>query len=145
MVQARSPAPAAVCRQGVQGMRRFCFSLVFGLTLVLPMGAGVAHACVAQSASAGPAGGSPGDPVHPGDPMSWSITRLEPGATYTVSLGGQTIASGVADASGTVTRPFTMPDFGPQPRDLIFSAIARHEDIEGGETPPLTSHVRYEP
>jgi len=71
--------------------------------------------------------------VHPGDTVSFSIDNLEPGATWTVELEGQTLASG--DASASEHRTFTVPDLGDSAGAMNVKAIITHADIADGSVP----------
>ncbi len=46
-----------------------------------------------------------------GDPVSFSAVHLDPGAAYTLVLGGRTVASGTA-AGDAIDGTFAMPDLG---------------------------------
>jgi hypothetical protein len=51
----------------------------------------------------------------PGDTVWFSISGIEPGATYSLELNGREVASGTNDtAYNGVSGTFTMPDFGTQ-------------------------------
>jgi hypothetical protein len=122
------------------------FGFVLGLALLLSAaGGGVAQACITQGAAVAGLGSSADAPLHPADSSVWKITNLGAGATYTVSIEGREIASGTTTAAGPATGSFTMGNYGPEPQALTLSAVVSHEDIEGGETPPLLSTVYYAP
>jgi hypothetical protein len=66
-----------------------------------------ASACATASLTFSPSSAGPGDPV------SFSISGIEPGATYSIELNGRTVASGTNQTNfNGVSGTFTMPDFG---------------------------------
>ena len=67
-------------------------------------------ACATASLTFSPSNAGPGDPV------SFSISGIEPGATYSIELNGRTVASGTNETNfNGVSGTFTMPDFGSEP------------------------------
>ena len=97
-----------------------------------------AWACVTSSGSVSP--GSAG----PGDPISFSISGVQPGAAYTVRIEGQQAASGVNDSSyNGVNGSFPMPDFGDQAKTVYVYMDAHHDD--DGYTWSHSAPVQYVP
>jgi len=70
-----------------------------------------------------------------GEPVRFALLRLTPGASYTVSVDGAQVASGVARADGVAPGAFTMPDLGDQPRsNVVVSTHVVHAPEPGGDT-----------
>lgn len=69
-----------------------------------------ASACATASLTFSPTSAGPGDTV------SFSLSGIEPGATYRIELNGRTVASGTNQTNfNGVSGTFTMPDFGGEP------------------------------
>src|SRR5215211_4840769 len=106
-------------------------ALVLSLTvLALLASAGGASACIVQGGGANPVGGEPSALVHPRDPMQFSISKLDEGASYSVTIGGRSIVRDAVKRAGSgfgpVTEPFPLPDYGPSPRSLVVSVHVFH-------------------
>lgn len=69
---------------------------------------------------------SPGS-ARAGDPITYSISGLDNGASYEVSSGGRVVDIGVSDGS-SVSGSFPMPDLGDQPETLYVELIADHTE-----------------
>lgn len=119
--------------------RRFRLGLIL-LTVVslLGMGAGAAWACNEPRLDPSP------DTAGPNDPVGFTITGTDPGAAYTVTIEGQTVASGTdgTQAAGT-TGSFTMPDLGSESRTVYLEAVVQHDGSQW--KPPATMQYQAVP
>jgi hypothetical protein len=80
----------------------------------------------------------------PGDTVSFSISSIEPGATYSIVLEGHEVASGVNDTSyNGVSGTFTMPDLGSQPQTAFGAGHTVHAD--DGDTQDPNASLQYDP
>lgn len=110
---------------------------VMAATLTLWVFAGSASACLNADLTTSPSAG-------PGDPVSFSISGIEPGANYTVTFQGQTVASGTnATNNNGVSGTFSMPDLGSQEQTTYAEADTVHP--EDGDSFHLTSSIEYLP
>src|SRR5829696_7020476 len=117
-------------------------------------GPATASACLLQGGGANPVGYGPDTLAHAGDPMQYTISKLDEGATYTVTIGGRVIADHVEKTEaglGEVKRTFRLPDYGAAPRTLAVSVYvfhegggSSHEDTLDDFLPP-SDPLRYEP
>jgi hypothetical protein len=99
--------------------------------------AGSAWACLTADLTTSPSAG-------PGDPVSFGISGIEPGAHYTVTFQGQTVASGTNTTNNNgVSGSFSMPDLGSQEQTTYAEADTIHP--EDGESFHLTSSIEYLP
>ncbi|HSD23842.1 MAG TPA: hypothetical protein VLB79_05875 [Solirubrobacterales bacterium] len=86
--------------------RRLRLGVLISIVALLSFAAS-ASACATASLTFSPSSGGPGDTV------SFSISGIEPGATYSIELDGRTVASGTNQTNfNGVSGTFTMPDFG---------------------------------
>lgn len=100
--------------------RRVGLGILFS-TVALFAAVSSASACATASLTFSPSHAGPGDPV------SFSISGIEPGATYRIELNGQTVASGTNETNlNGVSGTFTMPDFGDEPVTVTGFAHAFH-------------------
>jgi hypothetical protein len=104
-------------------MRRFALlGLLVGLMLAT-FGAS-ATACLEPRGYLGISSAGPGDPV------PFDITGTDPGSSYDVTAGGQTVVSGSDTGGGPgegTSGSFTMPDFGDSPRAVNVMFNVQHE------------------
>jgi hypothetical protein len=101
------PGPAGLGKESSMRIR-VAFGFLIGLLALFTL-AGSASACATASLRLDPSAG-------PGDTVSFSISGIEPGATYTLNLGGQEVASGTNNTPyNGVSGTFTMPNLGTQP------------------------------
>jgi hypothetical protein len=126
-------------------------ALIVGVTaLACFAGPGSAWGCIISGGSARGASSGTDAPVHPGDPMVFSISNLDAGANWTVTVAGRTAGSGTTTAYGDVTGQFRLDDYGASPRSLVVSVTVRHptsgsnHDGAADFNPPAPP-LRYEP
>jgi hypothetical protein len=114
----------------------------FGLGVIAAMAAlwlfaGTSWACLTADLTTSPSAG-------PGDPVSFGISGIEPGAHYTVTFQGRTVASGTNTTNNNgVSGSFSMPDLGSQEQTTYAEADTIHP--EDGESFHLTSSIEYLP
>ena len=115
---------------------RVAFGFLIGLLAFFPL-AGSASACATASLRLDPSAG-------PGDTVSFSISGIEPGATYTLSLGGQEVASGTNNTPyNGVSGTFTMPNLGTQPVTVTGFGHTFHAADSDAQDP--VSSMAYDP
>jgi hypothetical protein len=115
---------------------RVAFGFLIGLLALFPL-AGSASACATASLRLDPSAG-------PGDTVSFSISGIEPGATYTLSLGGHEVASGTNNTPyNGVSGTFTMPNLGTQPVTVTGFGHTFHAADSDAQDP--VSSMAYEP
>jgi hypothetical protein len=115
---------------------RVALGFLIGLLALFPL-AGSASACATASLRLDPSAG-------PGDTVSFSISGIEPGATYTLSLGGHEVASGTNNTpSNGVSGTFTMPNLGTQPVTVTGFGHTFHAADSDAQDP--VSSMAYEP
>lgn len=93
--------------------------LMFLALVVIGVGTPTALACNEPSL------GSVTPTARAGSPVSFSAVNLDPGASYTLLLGGQAVAAGIAEgeaASGS----FSMPDLG-RPQTVFLELHVAHD------------------
>ncbi len=73
-----------------------------------------------------------------GDPVSFSIAGTDPGATYTITVDGTTVASGTDIGEPGEQASFTMPSCGGSSRPVDVGGQVRHPE-DGTATPLLLS------
>lgn len=79
-----------------------------------------------------------------GERVGFDIVNTTPGATYVVTLAGQTVASGTA-SGGNAAGSFTMPDLGTKGQSRVqVSAVVRHVDIGGPEAEADGEYPSYD-
>jgi hypothetical protein len=102
------------------------------LFLVVP-----AWGCLGEDLTTSPSAG-------PGDPVSFSISGIQPGAHYSVTFEGRGVASGTNTSSNNgVSGSFSMPDLGSSPRTVYAYADTVHPD--DGDSFHLSSAIEYQP
>ena len=101
------------------------------LLVVVFLGAAASNALACSDPSIGGVTPSAG----PNDPVSFSAVNLDPGASYSVSVGGRDVASGTA-AGGPITGGFAMPDLGASGVYYVELRVA-HEDGTWISTQPI--------
>jgi len=115
---------------------RVAFGFLIGLLALFPL-AGSASACATASLRLDPSAG-------PGDTVSFSISGIEPGATYTLNLGGHEVASGTNNTPyNGVSGTFTMPNLGTQPVTVTGFGHTFHAADSDAQDP--VSSMAYEP
>jgi hypothetical protein len=115
---------------------RVALGFLIGLLALFPL-AGSASACATASLRLDPSAG-------PGDTVSFSISGIEPGATYTLSLGGHEVASGTNNTPyNGVSGTFTMPNLGTQPVTVTGFGHTFHAADSDAQDP--VSSMAYEP
>jgi hypothetical protein len=115
---------------------RVAFGFLIGLLALFPL-AGSASACATASLRLDPSAG-------PGDTVSFSISGIEPGATYTLNLGGHEVASGANNTPyNGVSGTFTMPNLGTQPVTVTGFGHTFHAADSDAHDP--VSSMAYEP
>ena len=82
------------------------------------------------------------DSAGPGDTVSYSISGIEPNATYSFTIGGQTV-SGTNDSSPGDGGTFTMPNLGSQ--ELTLTAHGTCSCPGSAETQGLYDTMTYAP
>jgi hypothetical protein len=103
----------------------------------LTSGVGSAHACINVHIGAYPTA------AHAGDVVQYSVSSLEVGASYTISVNGSIVADGTA--TGDIVRgPFTMPNLGAQQATVTLGVTFDHSEIDGARGVDTTK-VTYEP
>ena len=100
-------------------------------------GVGSAHACINVHIGAYPSAAHAGDLVH------YSVSSLEAGAGYTVSVNGSVVAEGKATGDA-VGGTFTMPNLGAQGTAVTVGVTFDHSEIDGARGADTTK-VTYEP
>lgn len=106
-------------------------------TVALLSPAASASACATASLTLPPSAG-------PGDTVWFSISSIEPGATYTITLDGHEVASGTNDTSyNGVSGSFTMPDLGDQPTMATGFALSNH--AADNDTQDPSRSMSYQP
>ena len=104
-------------------MRRRLVSGVLVAATSLLAGAATASACESVGGSVSP--GSAG----PNDPITYSVSGLDSGATYRAVLEGQQMDSGVnGQDHGSAYGSFSMPNYGGEPRTVYVTLYASHSD-----------------
>ena len=115
---------------------RLAVGVLISLVALLSL-AGSASACATASLRLSPSAG-------PGDPVSFSISGIEPGATYSLSLDGRVVASGTNDTPyNGVSGTFTMPDFGS--RSLTVTGFGHTFHAADSDSQDPVSSMVYEP
>jgi hypothetical protein len=115
---------------------RVAFGVLIGVLALFPL-AGSASACATASLTLSSSAG-------PGDTVWFSISGIEPGATYSLSLDGREVASGTNNTSyNGVSGTFTMPDFGARP--LTVTGFAHTFHAADSDTQDPASSMAYEP
>lgn len=115
---------------------RVAFGFLIGLLALFPL-AGSASACATASLRLDPSAG-------PGDTVSFSISGIEPGATYTLNLGGHEVASGTNNTPyNGVSGTFTMPNLGTQAVTVTGFGHTFHAADSDAQDP--VSSMAYEP
>jgi hypothetical protein len=129
------PSPQGVGKES--SMRIWvAFGFLIGLLALFPL-AGSASACATASLRLDPSAG-------PGDTVSFSISGIEPGATYTLNLAGHQVASGTNNAPyNGVSGTFTMPNLGTQPVTVTGFGHTFHAADSDAQDP--VSSMAYEP
>jgi hypothetical protein len=89
--------------------------------LTLGAAADAARACNLPKIAVSPPSAGPGEPV------TWKIGDIEPRATYTVTVAGQSVAEGQTGASPP-SGSFSMPDLGSTPRSVFVEMEVRHTE-----------------
>ena len=98
---------------------------------------GPAWGCLGEDLTTSPSAG-------PGDPVSFSISGIQPGAHYSVTFEGRGVASGTNTSSNNgVSGSFSMPDLGSSPRTVYAYADTVHPD--DGDSFHLSSAIEYQP
>jgi hypothetical protein len=82
------------------------------------------------------------DSAGAGDTVSYSISGIEPNATYSFTIAGQTV-SGTNDSSPGDSGTFTMPDLGSQ--ELTLTAHGTCSCPESAESQGLLDSMQYLP
>ena len=113
--------------------RRFGLSMLLGFVLSLLVAA-PASACAIANLRLDPSAG-------PGDTVSYSISGIEPGASYSFTIAGITVSGTNAGGDNGVSGTFTMPDLGSQPQTLTADGQCNCPD--GSESPGLIASMRY--
>ena len=114
-------------------VRRFAVAVLGGAFLLCA--APHAYACQFPDISIPSSGGSPsgGPPsAGPGDQVVFTISNVDQGARWDVSLPDHPIDGGVGDGSA-VRGEFTIPDLGSRSRTVKLHALVDHDD--GGPYP----------
>jgi hypothetical protein len=122
--------------RGKLAIGRFGLSGVMALVLFLAV-AGSASACNLPTVSI------PDKPVYSGDPVSYSITDLTSGATYTIKVGTDVVAHDVATSDGAVSGRFQMPDAGPSSRPVSVELIVDCGNPGEGWSLTALSPIQY--
>jgi hypothetical protein len=74
-----------------------------------------------------------------GDPVHFSISDTESGATYGLEIGGEEVSEGSDSAGRGISGVFTMPNLGDTGRTVMVEA----QITESGETTILTRTLEY--
>src|SRR5215213_9902856 len=108
-------------------MSRSALTAAVAATACLAAPAG-ASACLLESGGANAIGSEPSAPVHFGDAMQFTISKLDGGAAYRVFVDDRLIAEGTKEEPGIgpVRDTFSLPDYGPSPRRLTISVYVEH-------------------
>ena len=115
---------------------RIAFGIVIAAAASLSLVA-AASACLTADLNVSPSAG-------PDDPVSFSISGIEPGATYNLSVEGQQVASGVNNTNNNgVSGSFSMPDLGSQAQTVYAYADTFH--AADGDSFRLSKPISYEP
>jgi hypothetical protein len=78
----------------------------------------------------------------PGDTVSYSISGIEPGASYSFTIAGLTVSGTNTSGNGGVGGTFTMPDLGSQQQTLTAYGQCSCPD---GPPPGLVASMQYLP
>src|SRR5262249_29462952 len=113
---------------------RFVLGLVLGVICPL-LGAASASACQIANLVLDPRPG-------PGDTVSYSISGIEPNATYGFTIAGTNVSGTNTTANNGVSGTFTMPDLGSQPQTLTADGQCSCPD---GPPAGLVAHMQYVP
>src|SRR5262245_10134910 len=89
---------------------------LLGLAFLIMVGSCLAFAVAASACPTSSLVLSP-KTAGPGDTVSYSISGIDPNATYSFTIAGLTV-SGINDSTPGVDGTFTMPDLGSQQRTL---------------------------
>jgi hypothetical protein len=123
-------------------MRRVCCSSAVAV-FILALTAAPGWACIE------PEIGVSQDPVHPGDPVYFTIINLTPDpdqpAEWTVKVDETPVASGKT-SNATDHGQFPMPDAGASATSVSVQLVVKHHDIENVEqtlAPPASSPIQY--
>jgi len=119
--------------------RHVCGVLVIAASLFVAVS--IASACESVGGSVSGVGGS-ASPARagPNDPITYSISGLDSGARYRVTLPSQQVDSGINTVEhGTADGTFAMPDYGDSPRTVFVTLYATHSDdnFEWNESFPV--------
>jgi hypothetical protein len=115
--------------------RRLVLGLLLGVVCSL-LGAASASACAIANLRLDPSAG-------PGDTVSYSISGIEPSATYSFTIAGLTVSGTNTNSYPGVSGTFTMPDLGSEEQTLTADGECSCPD--GSESPGLIAHMQYLP
>jgi hypothetical protein len=112
---------------------------VGAIALLLLLVASPASACNCPTLMiTGPMGAAAPHVAGPGDQVTYTVTELTSGATYSILVDGTEIAGGQLQSGTQVSGTFVVPDLGGSSRNVNVEAKVTHEDFnqEGCNTRP---------
>jgi hypothetical protein len=115
--------------------KRFALGLLLGVACSL-VGAASASACAIANLWLP-------DSAGPGDTVPYSISGIEPTASYSFTIAGQTVSGTNTSSNPAVDGTFTMPDLGSQAQTL--TAYGQCTCPDGSDQPGLIRSMQYLP